>query len=93
MVHPIHARVVASVTDLKRNPMGTVEAGGGEPVAILNRNEPAFYCIPADKYEALMNYIDDLKLVCEVKERIEANEPPVRARIVGDDIEFEGNDA
>jgi len=92
MPHPIHARVVASVTDLKKNPMGTVEAGGGEPVAILNRNEPAFYCVPAEKYEALLEYIDELKLVAETKERIEANEPTVRARIVGDDIEFEDDD-
>ena len=89
MPHPLHARVVASVTDLKKNPMGTVEAGAGEAVAILNRNEPAFYCIPAEKYEALLEYIDDLKLVAEVKERIEANEPTIRARILGDDIEFE----
>ncbi|VWB47914.1 type II toxin-antitoxin system Phd/YefM family antitoxin [Burkholderia metallica] len=27
--------------------MGTVAAGEGFPVAILNHNEPAFYCIPA----------------------------------------------
>ena len=47
MPHPIHARVVASVTDLKKNPMGTVEAGGGEPVAILNRNQLEGYFVPA----------------------------------------------
>jgi antitoxin StbD len=85
--------VVASITDLKRNPMGTVEAGAGEPVAILNRNEPAFYCVPAERYDALLEYIDDLKLVAEVKERIAANEPMIRARISGDDIEFEDSDA
>lgn len=93
MPHPMLASVVASITDLKKNPMGTVEAGGGEAVAILNRNEPAFYCIPAGRYEALLDYIDDLKLTREVRERLDTGEPPVRARIVGDDILFEDEDA
>ncbi|MGQ7099726.1 type II toxin-antitoxin system Phd/YefM family antitoxin [Escherichia sp. SP-MK] len=37
----------ASVSELKKNPMATVSAGEGYPVAILNRNQPAFYCVPA----------------------------------------------
>ena len=37
----------ASISELKKNPMATVSAGDGFPVAILNRNQPAFYCIPA----------------------------------------------
>ena len=32
----------------EKNPMATVNAGDGYPVAILNRNEPAFYCVPAE---------------------------------------------
>ncbi|GJD34366.1 PHD/YefM family antitoxin component YafN of YafNO toxin-antitoxin module [Methylobacterium aerolatum] len=47
MPHAVHATTVASISDLKKNPMGTVAAGDGCPVAILNRNEPAFNCIPA----------------------------------------------
>jgi antitoxin StbD len=47
---------------LKKNPMGTVAAGEGSPVAILNRNEPAFYCVPARAYEALMERLEDLEL-------------------------------
>lgn len=62
MTHAIHARVTASVTELKRNPMGTVAAGEGETVAILNRNEPAFYCVPAEEYEAIMERLEDAEL-------------------------------
>lgn len=62
MTHPILAEIAASITELKRNPMGTVAAGEGFPVAILNRNEPAFYCVPAQAYEALMNRLEDLEL-------------------------------
>jgi antitoxin StbD len=62
MAHLLLAPVTASVTELKRDPMGTVQAGEGGPVAILNRNEPAFYCLPAKAYEALMERLDDLEL-------------------------------
>ena len=62
MANIILAETTASVSELKRNPMGTVAAGEGFPVAILNRNEPAFYCIPAKAYEALLERLEDLEL-------------------------------
>jgi antitoxin StbD len=58
----ILAETSASVSELKKNPMGTVAAGEGFPVAILNRNEPAFYCIPAKAYEALLDKLEDMEL-------------------------------
>jgi antitoxin StbD len=62
MSHQILAETTASVSELKRNPMGTVAAGEGFPVAILNRNAPAFYCVPAKAYEALMDKLEDMEL-------------------------------
>jgi antitoxin StbD len=62
MTNLILAQTSASVTELKKNPMGTVAAGDGFPVAILNRNEPAFYCVPAKAYEALMEKLEDFEL-------------------------------
>ncbi|MCX8502698.1 MAG: type II toxin-antitoxin system Phd/YefM family antitoxin [Beijerinckiaceae bacterium] len=62
MAHSILAATSASVTELKKNPMGTVAAGEGFPVAILNRNEPAFYCVPAKAYEAMLDRLEDLEL-------------------------------
>jgi antitoxin StbD len=62
MAHRILAATSASVTELKKNPMGTVAAGEGFPVAILNRNEPAFYCVPAKAYAALLDRLEDLEL-------------------------------
>ncbi len=52
----------ASVSELKKDPMGTVAAGDGFPVAILNRNEPAFYCVPAKAFEAMIDRLDDIEL-------------------------------
>ena len=62
MAHQILAATSASVSELKRNPMGTVAAGEGFPVAILNRNEPAFYCVPAKAYEARLDRLEDWEL-------------------------------
>ncbi|WP_378948534.1 type II toxin-antitoxin system Phd/YefM family antitoxin [Mesorhizobium sp. ANAO-SY3R2] len=62
MPHTVLAEVTASVSELKKNPMGTVAAGEGFPVAILNRNEPAFYCVPAKAFEAMMERLEDIEL-------------------------------
>lgn len=62
MANTILAETTASISELKKNPMGTVAAGDGFPVAILNHNEPAFYCIPAKAYEALMDRLEDIEL-------------------------------
>ncbi|WP_419759490.1 type II toxin-antitoxin system Phd/YefM family antitoxin [Acidisoma sp.] len=62
MVNTVLSETTASVSDLKRDPMGTVAAGDGFPVAILNRNEPAFYCVPAKAFEAMMDRLDDIEL-------------------------------
>jgi antitoxin StbD len=62
MTNTILAETTASITDLKKNPMSVVEQGDGFPVAILNRNQPAFYCIPAEAYEALIDKLEDMEL-------------------------------
>lgn len=71
MPNIIHSATTASITELKTNPMATVNAGHGYPVAILNRNQPAFYCVPAGLYEKMLEYIDDQELANLVKERSE----------------------
>ncbi|MBE1424164.1 antitoxin StbD [Desulfomicrobium macestii] len=62
MPNMILADVAASVSELKKNPMATVAAGEGFPVAILNHNEPVFYCVPAHAYETLMDKLEDMEL-------------------------------
>jgi len=62
LAHQILASTSASVSELKKNPMGTVAAGEGSPVAILNRNEPVFYCVPAKAYAAMLERLEDLEL-------------------------------
>lgn len=43
--------------------MKVLNNGFGEAVAILNRNNPAFYCVPADMYERLMDLVEDRELL------------------------------
>ncbi|MDH2069245.1 type II toxin-antitoxin system Phd/YefM family antitoxin [Pantoea sp. GD03673] len=69
MPHIILSDTSASVSELKKNPMATVNAGDGYPVAILNRNQPAFYCVPAELYEQMLDALDDQELVKLVHER------------------------
>lgn len=79
MVSIVLAEITASVSELKRNPMGTVAAGDGAPVAILNRNEPAFYCVPAKAYEAMMDRLEDLELNAIADSR--ADEPVIKVTL------------
>ncbi|MGP0173800.1 type II toxin-antitoxin system Phd/YefM family antitoxin [Pseudomonas sp. NCHU5208] len=79
MTYAILADVAASVTDLKKDPMGTIREGGGKTVVILNRNEPAFYAVPPALYEAMLEMIDDARLAEVVRERHGA--PTVRVDI------------
>ncbi|UEM02534.1 plasmid stabilization protein [Skermanella rosea] len=58
MAHRVLAEMTASVSELKKNPLGTVAAGEDFPVAILSRNKPAFYCIPAKAFEAMMERLE-----------------------------------
>lgn len=81
MPHVLLAPVAASVTELKRDPMGTVQAGQGGPVAILNRNEPAFYCVPATAFEALMERLEDLELNALADARLRDGQPLQRVSL------------
>lgn len=78
MTYQLLAETAASVSELKANPMRVVASGDGMPVVVLNRNEPAFYCVPARAYEALMELIDDAQLLKLVKERQTEPSIPVK---------------
>ncbi|KAE8176373.1 type II toxin-antitoxin system Phd/YefM family antitoxin [Aliivibrio sp. S4TY2] len=69
MTTRILADVAASITEFKANPMKVASSAYGEAVAILNRNEPAFYCVPAEAYELLMDRVEDLELLSLAAER------------------------
>ena len=77
--HPILADVSAGISELKKNPMSVVEQGEGMPVAILNRNEPVFYAVPAKAYEELIDKLEDIELAKLVKERL--GQPTIKVNV------------
>jgi antitoxin StbD len=79
MTNVILAEVTASVSELKKNPMGTVAAGEGATVAILNRNAPAFYCVPARLYEAMLDRLEDMELNAIADAR--TGEPVIKVKL------------
>ena len=68
MPSQILASIAASISELKANPMRVVASGHGMPIAVLNRNEPVFYCVPAKAYEAILELIDGKDLLARANE-------------------------
>ena len=62
MARQVLADTCVSISELKKNPSVIVAQGDGFPVAVLNRNEPDFYCIPADAWEEIVDRLEDVEL-------------------------------
>ncbi|WP_229519516.1 antitoxin [Photobacterium damselae] len=54
--------------------MSVVNDADGFPVAVLNHNQPAFYCIPAEAYEMLLDKLEDVELADLVRKRRNSKE-------------------
>ncbi|EJA0515571.1 type II toxin-antitoxin system Phd/YefM family antitoxin [Salmonella enterica] len=62
MAYKILSSNVISITEFKRNPQKCVKDAGGESLAVLYRNEPAFYVLPPDLYaELVRGYVEHTK--------------------------------
>jgi len=59
MTSLVLANLTASISELKKRPMKVLEEGEGQPVAIPNRNQTVFYCVPLDIYEQLVEMAED----------------------------------
>jgi antitoxin StbD len=79
MVDPILADASISISDLKKNPSAVIAAADGFPVAVLNRNTPSAYLIPAKAWEELMDRLEDIELAGLVRER--AGEKPIEVEL------------
>ena len=62
MLTKIRADYAVSITDLKKNPQAIIDDAHGEAIALLNRNKPAAYIIPAETYETLLDLAEDIEL-------------------------------
>ena len=69
MPRQVLADTCVSISELKKNPSAVVAQGEGFPVAVLNRNEPDFYCIPAAAWEEITDRLEDVELNMIADER------------------------
>lgn len=69
LLTPLLAETGISISDLKKNPSAAIRAAEGFPVAILNRNTPEAYLVPADAWEAIMDRLEDMELAEIVRAR------------------------
>jgi antitoxin StbD len=74
MLHSILTDSFTSVSELKKNPMGVIAKANGAAIAVLNHNQPVFYCIPAESYELLMDQLEDIELSKIIMERKDSDE-------------------
>ncbi|GAB6042054.1 type II toxin-antitoxin system Phd/YefM family antitoxin [Endothiovibrio diazotrophicus] len=79
MPKEILADTAVSISELKENPHAAAMSGDGFPVAVLNRNEPDFYGVPAQAWEALMDKLEDQELNAFADQR--ADEESVEVRL------------
>jgi len=63
------ANCSASISELKKNPTALINEADGEPIAILNHNQPTAYLVPASTYEMIMEKLEDYQLGLLVNER------------------------
>ena len=77
----VEADLAISISELKKNP-SVVFARASENaagIAVLNHNKVVGYVLPPDVYEALLEELDDFRLIEIVKERL--NDPVISVDI------------
>ncbi|MFM1811932.1 MAG: hypothetical protein RLZZ336_870 [Cyanobacteriota bacterium] len=62
----------------REEPHGHHGSGRWDGLTVLNRNEPAFSCVPAKAYEELMDLVEDLELNRLADARLADGHEPVR---------------
>ena len=60
MIRPILTQAIVGLSDFKASPMRVMQASEGSAVAVLHDDKPLFYAVPAERYEAIMDALEDL---------------------------------
>ena len=69
MLTKIHANYTVSISQLKRNPQALIDNAHGDVIALLNRNRPTAYIVPAETFDWLMELAEDIELSQIIEER------------------------
>jgi antitoxin StbD len=69
MLTKIYANYTVSISQLKRNPQALIDNAQGDIIALLNRNRPTAYIVPAETFDWLMELAEDIELGQIIEER------------------------
>ena len=69
MLTKIYANYTVSISQLKRNPQALIDNAHGDIIALLNRNRPTAYIVPAETFDWLMEVAEDIDLGKIIEER------------------------
>ena len=69
MLTKIYANYTVSISQLKRNPQALINDAHGDIIALLNRNRPTAYIVPAETFDRLMEVAEDIELGRIIEER------------------------
>lgn len=78
-VQSIEARMMVSISELKKNPSAAIEAAQVGPVAVLNHNKVTAYLLRPEVYEYMLECLEDLEDIGKVLER--QNDPVIEVDI------------
>ena len=81
MLTKIHAEYTVSISELKRSPQALIDKAHGEAIALLNRNKPSAYIIPAETYEQLLEIAEDIELGQIIEERQREKDQAIKVSI------------
>ncbi len=68
----------------KKSPRQLLQDSNGEAIAILNHNKPTAYLVPAEKYEMMLDRMEDIELAKIIQER--ESEKPFAVAIALDEL-------
>jgi antitoxin StbD len=77
----ILAQRSVGISELKANPNAVFEGAEGMPVAVLNRNKPVAYIIPASAWEIICEQLEDLELLRAAESRLNDGKPSVEVTL------------
>jgi len=77
----IHSVLSVSISEFKQNPGKVIEEAGGEPVAVLNHNRPAFYTVSPELMAEMANLYDERQLASLVQSRLKSVKRAVKVNL------------
>jgi antitoxin StbD len=77
----LHATQAASISELKQNPSRLINEAEGQPIVILNHNTPAAYLIPAETFELMLDYMDEIELKKTVQARLSDGSKSIKVNL------------